>query len=201
MGPWNYPRELVAIARAQWTSVYSELTARTQAAYLCVSQTAWDTHVKASELHARCLSGEAHVTVRYVKQHGSNADAAASLAGVARCQSTGWPENIFLWCFCACCLLKVQSILLHGYSCKWVFHICVLLMGHTVFRWVFTRQQKKALPCRGAILFHLACLLFFSPGFWFGLYPVISLWEGDRVEGRNMRSSVVLLNRCLVIVP
>lgn len=143
MGPWNYPRDLVAIARAQWTSVYSELTARSQAAHLCVSQTAWDTHVKASELHARCLSGEAHVTIRYVKQHGSNADAAASLAGVARCQSTGWPENIFLWCFCACFLLKVQSILLHGYSCKWVFHICVLLMGHTVFRWVFTRQQKK----------------------------------------------------------
>lgn len=126
MGPWNYPRELVAIARAQWTSVYSELTARSQAAHLCVSQTAWDTHMKASELHARCLSGEAHVTVRYVKQHGSNAAAAASLAGVARCQSPGWPENILLWCFHVVCLKCSLScctgIAVNGYStsvCCW----------------------------------------------------------------------------------
>lgn len=91
VGSWNYQCELVAIARAQWTSVYSDSDSQEPDS---IPHTAQEAHKKASELHTRCLSGKAHMIVRYVKQHSRDVDAAAVLAGVARCQSSLAEDHI-----------------------------------------------------------------------------------------------------------
>lgn len=97
------------------------------------------------------------------------------------------------------CVAAMHNVQWHLSCCMGVavkFHSCVLLMGHSIQMGIYMKA-KKALPYRAAILLHCACVLFLFSGL---VYTVFSLWKGDKMGGRNMRSSVVLLTRCLVIV-